>query len=226
VEASKGCITKATLQASRHNVKKTLYGPSVMSLKWVVSFLPIRVVPRAILVPFARVALLYYKEESIMRYKILEILEKNSKATPKQIAGMLGLNESMVAEEIISMENERIILQYGAIINWEKASNKDMVIALIDVKVTPQRDVGFDQLAAKIYKYPEVREIFLMSGSYDFSVQVVGKNLKEIADFVGKKLAIIDGVQSTTTHFVLKKYKVAHVILEDDEKDRRQVITP
>ncbi|MEW6621532.1 MAG: Lrp/AsnC family transcriptional regulator [Bacillota bacterium] len=161
-----------------------------------------------------------------MRYKILEILEKNSKATPKQIAGMLGLNESMVAEEIISMENERIILQYGAIINWEKASNKDMVIALIDVKVTPQRDVGFDQLAAKIYKYPEVREIFLMSGSYDFSVQVVGKNLKEIADFVGKKLAIIDGVQSTTTHFVLKKYKVAHVILEDDEKDRRQVITP
>jgi len=124
------------------------------------------------------------------------------------------------------MEQEGIILQYGAIINWAKAGKSNTVTALIDVKVIPQRDVGYDELAAKIYKYPEVESVFLMSGTYDFSVQIVGKSLQEVAEFVHKKLAIIEGVQSTTTHFVLKKYKFADVILENDEKDRRQVITP
>lgn len=161
-----------------------------------------------------------------MRCKILEILEKNGRLDYKQIAAMLDLDENEVKNEIFAMEQEGIILQYGALINWDKAGKNDVVTALIDVRVTPQRDVGFDELAAKIYKYPEVKSVFLMSGAYDFSVQIVGKSLKEVAEFVHKKLAIIEGVQSTTTHFVLKKYKVADVILEDDEKDRRQVITP
>ena len=139
---------------------------------------------------------------------------------------MLDLNEDDVKNEIIAMEQEGIILQYGALINWAKAGKTDVVSAIIDVRVTPQRDVGYDELAAKIYKHPEVESVFLMSGAYDFSVQIVGKSLQEVAEFVHKKLAIIEGVQSTTTHFVLKKYKFADVILENDEEDRRQVITP
>lgn len=161
-----------------------------------------------------------------MREKILNILETNSKIGSKQIAAMLDLQENDVRNEITAMENEGIILQYGALINWDKTEKNDMVTALIDVKVTPQRDVGFDELAAKIYNYPEVQSVLLMSGSYDFSVQIIGKTLRDVAEFVGKKLAIIEGVQSTTTHFVLKKYKISHVILEKNGKDRRQVITP
>ena len=161
-----------------------------------------------------------------MRYEILDILKKNARLDYKQIAAMLGLDENDVKNEILAMEQEGIILQYGALINWTKAGKTNAVSALIDVKVIPQRDVGYDELAAKIYKYPEVESVFLMSGTYDFSVQIVGKSLQEVAEFVHKKLAIIEGVQSTTTHFVLKKYKFADVILENDEKDRRQVITP
>jgi len=161
-----------------------------------------------------------------MRYEILDILKKNTRLDYKQIAAMLNLNENDVKKEILTMEQEGIILQYGALINWAKAGKTDVVSALIDVKVIPQRDVGYDELAAKIYKYPEVESVFLMSGTYDFSVQIVGKSLQEVAEFVHKKLAVIEGVQSTTTHFVLKKYKFADVVLENDEKDRRQVITP
>ncbi len=160
-----------------------------------------------------------------MRYEILEILEKNCKLTNKQIAVMIGAEEEDVKKEIAQMEKEGIILRYGALINWEKAGKNDSVSALIDVRVTPQRDVGFDELAEKIYKYPEVESVFLMSGGYDFSVKVVGKSLKQIAEFVGKKLAVIEGVQSTTTHFVLTKYKVDNVILDNNETDCRQVVT-
>ena len=161
-----------------------------------------------------------------MRNAILEILETNSKLTAKVISDMLNVDEQVVADEIEAMEKEGVILQYSTIINWDKVSKQDNVVALIDVKVIPQRDVGFDQLAEKIYKYPEVTSVFLMSGSYDFSVQVTGKNLKEVAEFVGKKLAVIDGVSGTTTHFLLKKYKISNVIIENGEKDRRQVVIP
>ncbi len=161
-----------------------------------------------------------------MRNAILEILETNSKLTAKVISDMLNVDEQVVADEIKAMEEEGVILQYSTIINWDKVSKQDNVVALIDVKVIPQRDVGFDQLAEKIYKYPEVTSVFLMSGSYDFSVQVTGKNLKEVAEFVGKKLAVIDGVSGTTTHFLLKKYKISNVIIENGEKDRRQVVIP
>lgn len=161
-----------------------------------------------------------------MRQEILELIENNSKLGIKEIAIMLNLDENKVKKGIKDMEDEGIILQYGTLINWDKVKRNDTVTALIDVKVTPQREVGFDGIAAKICKYPEVQSVSLMSGAYDFSVSVKGKDLKEVADFVGQKLATIEGVQSTTTNFLLKKYKESHVTLEDNEKDRRQVIIP
>jgi len=138
---------------------------------------------------------------------------------------MLGIDKSKVEKEIEAMEEEGIILQYSTLINWEKAG-VEQVSALIDVKVTPQRGVGFDDIAERIYRFPEVRSVMLMSGSYDLSVEVTGRNIKEVAQFVSQKLATLEHVQSTMTHFVLKRYKQQGVILENKEKDRRQVISP
>ena len=138
---------------------------------------------------------------------------------------MLGTDEATVASSIKSLEDERIIVSYGALINWEK-TDEEVVSALIDVKVIPQRDVGFDQVAERIQRYPEVKALYLMSGSYDLSVLVEGKSLKEVSKFVAEKLASIDNVQSTVTHFVLKKYKQDGIIFEDKEDDLRQVVTP
>lgn len=160
-----------------------------------------------------------------MRKKILELLETDSKLTAYQIATMLGLEKSEVEKEIEAMEEDGIILQYSTLVNWEKAGMEN-VSALIDVKVIPQRGVGFDEIAERIYRFPEVRSVTLMSGSYDLSVEVMGKSMKDLALFVSQKLATLDHVQSTMTHFVLKKYKEKGVILEDKEKDHRQVISP
>ncbi|SMB98082.1 transcriptional regulator, AsnC family [Thermanaeromonas toyohensis ToBE] len=160
-----------------------------------------------------------------MRKRILKLLESNSKLTPKEIALMLGLSPDQVAQEIAEMEKEKIILRYTTLINWEKVGEEE-VAALIDVKVTPQRDVGFDEVAARIYQYPEVKSVFLMSGSYDLSVLVQGKSLKEVASFVAQKLATLEHVQSTVTHFILKKYKQDGVIFEEEVIERRQVVQP
>lgn len=160
-----------------------------------------------------------------MRHKILRLLESNSKLTAKEIAVMLGLPVEQVTQEIAQMEKERIILGYSTLINWEKAGEEE-VAALIDVKVTPQHDVGFDEVASRIYRYSEVKSVFLMSGSYDLSVLVQGKSLKEVAYFVAQKLARLEHVQSTVTHFILKKYKQDGIIFEDLEADRRQVVQP
>lgn len=160
-----------------------------------------------------------------MEKRILEILEEDARLTPAQIAAMLGSNPEEVAATIRRLEEEKVIVKYQTLVNWEKAGN-DGVAALIEVKVTPQRDVGFDQVAARIYRFPEVRSVFLVSGSYDLSVVVEGKDLKDVARFVAEKLATLEHVQSTVTHFILKKYKQDGVILEDQEADRRQVVTP
>ena len=157
-----------------------------------------------------------------MRSAILRILERNCRLSTADLAKMLGTREEIVASEIKSLEEERIILSYGALINWEKAG-EEFVSALIDVKVTPQRDVGFDQVAER---FPEVKALYLMSGGYDLSVLVEGKTLKEVSKFVAEKLASIEHVQSTMTHFVLKKYKQVGIVFEDKEEDLRQVITP
>ena len=157
--------------------------------------------------------------------EILEVLQDNSRLGPEQIAVMLGMTRQDVEDRMKEMEEKRIIVKYNTIINWEKAG-EEVVSALIEVKVSPQRGAGFDKLAERIYRFPEVKAVYLMSGRYDFSVLVEGTNMKDVAFFVGTKLATIENVQSTATHFLLKKFKQAGVILEDKEEDRRLVISP
>lgn len=160
-----------------------------------------------------------------MRKKILDLLKYNAKLSVKEISVMLSIPVEQVAKEIYNLEQEKIILGYHTVVNWEKAG-VEKVSALIEVKVTPQRDVGFDEIAARIYRYPEVKSVSLISGSYDLSVQVQGMDLKEVANFVSQKLATLEHVQSTATHFILKRYKQDGVIFEDQETDRRQVLQP
>ena len=155
--------------------------------------------------------------------EILEILEKNSMATTEEIAAMTGMSETKVADVIAEYEKNGIILGYKAMVNWDK-TDRDYVTALIEVKLTPQRDKGFDRMAARIYKYPQVRACYLMSGSYDLTVIIQGKHLKEVAMFVSEKLSIIDGVLSTATHFVLKKYKDGNMLFEGIRSDGREAI--
>lgn len=155
--------------------------------------------------------------------EILDILEQNAKLTVAEAAAMTGLSEKEAADSIAAYEANRVILGYKALINWDR-TDRDFVTALIDVKLVPQRDKGFDSISERIYKYPQVKACWLMSGSYDLSVMIEGKNLKDVAMFVSEKLAVIDGVLSTSTHFVLKKYKDANTIFEGIQKDDREAI--
>lgn len=138
--------------------------------------------------------------------EILEILEKNGRRTPAEIAAMLGKDEAEVEKAMAEYRAAGVITGYTALVNWDKVE-KDRVTALIEVKVTPQRDRGFDKVAERIYSYPEVRACYLMSGGFDLTVVIEGKNLKEVALFVAEKLAPIPDVTSTATHFILKRYK-------------------
>lgn len=156
--------------------------------------------------------------------KILELLEKNSKLTAEQIAVMIDETPEAVAAAIQSFEKDKTILGYRAMINWEKTM-KESVIALIEVKVTPQMGEGFDKIAKRIYQYDVVQSVYLMSGGFDLCVMIEGKTLKEVALFVSEKLAPMDSVQSTATHFVLKKYKDAGVVFQCDSGDERRMIT-
>ncbi len=158
--------------------------------------------------------------------QILEILENDSRTGAEQIAIMLGMDVAEVRAKIAEWEAQKIIIKYNTIVNWEKLGD-DTVTAMIEVKIAPQRDAGYDSLAERIYRYPEVKSVLLMSGGYDLAVLIEGQSLKEVAMFVSEKLATIDGVQSTGTHFVLKKYKMGGVILNGKpEDDKRLVITP
>jgi len=138
--------------------------------------------------------------------EILEILEMNGRLSDEQIATMLGKSVEEVRAAIKRLEEEGIITGYTALVNWEKTA-KESVTALIEVKVTPQRGEGFDRVAERIYRYPEVKACYLMSGGFDLTVIVEGRSMKEVALFVAEKLAPIESVLSTSTHFVLKKYK-------------------
>lgn len=157
--------------------------------------------------------------------EIINMLQENSRIRPDQIASMLGLELADVENRIKTLEEEGIIAKYVTLINWEKTA-EEVVSALIEVKVVPQRGSGFDNIAERIYRFPEVKAVYLMSGGYDFSVLIEGKTMKEVALFVATKLATIENVQSTATHFVLKKYKQEGVIFEDKEQDRRLVVSP
>lgn len=160
-----------------------------------------------------------------MRNELLEALELDSRLTTSDLAVMIGANEVDVANEIDAMTKEKIICGYHALVNWDN-TNQDKVTALIEVKVTPQRGLGFDKIAERIYRFKEVKTFYLMSGGFDFTVVIEGKTMREVALFVGQKLAPLDGVVSTATHFVLKKYKDYGIILEEDKKDERMVVTP
>ncbi len=157
--------------------------------------------------------------------EILELLEDNAKLTPDEIAVMLNIDAAEVRGMIKELENQKAILSYMTLINWEKMG-EEKVSALIEVRITPQRDVGFDAVAERIYRFPEVRSMRLMSGTYDLAVFLEGRSMKEVSHFVSTKLATIEGVVSTTTHFVLKTYKQDGVIMEDGEEDRRLMISP
>ncbi|WHH60726.1 Lrp/AsnC family transcriptional regulator [Petroclostridium sp. X23] len=156
--------------------------------------------------------------------QILEILEKDNRVTPEQIAVMLNRDIEDVKAAIKKLEDDQVILRYKTLINWEK-TEKEFVTALIELKVTPQRGEGFDKVAERIYKYPQVKSVYLMSGGFDLTVIIEGRTMKEVALFVAEKLAPMESVLSTATHFVLKKYKDEGVIFEEKEKDDRQVIT-
>ena len=157
--------------------------------------------------------------------EILNILDKEKgNVSRAKIAQMLGMEEKEVADKIEKMEKENVIVGYKTIVNWDK-TDKDVVVALIELRITPQRGEGFDKVAERIYKYPQVKSLYLMSGAYDLAVTIEGKSMKEVALFVAQKLAPMDSIISTATHFVLKKYKEEGIVLEDDEKDTRQVIT-
>lgn len=156
---------------------------------------------------------------------ILEILEKNGpKVSNAQIAQMIGKTEDEVAAAIAEMEKENIIVGYKTMINRDKTDD-ERVTALIELRITPQRGEGYDKVAERIYKYPQVKSLYLMSGAYDLAVIIEGKTMKEVALFVAQKLATMETVMSTATHFMLKKYKDDGLIFYKDEKDTRQVIT-
>lgn len=160
-----------------------------------------------------------------MREQILKAIEKNSRIDLKELAIMLGEEEIDVVNEIAAMEAEGIICGYHTLIDWEKTSI-EKVSALIEVRVTPQRGQGFDTIAERIYKYPEVNSVYLISGGYDLLVSLEGKSLKEVSNFVSDKLSTLDTVLSTATHFILKKYKDHGTILAKKYVDERLKMTP
>ena len=155
-----------------------------------------------------------------MREKILTFIEKNSRIDVKDLAIMLGVDEVAVLNELEKMEDERIICGYHTLIDWDKVG-VEKVSALIEVRVTPQKGMGFDHVAERIYNYPEVNSVYLISGGFDFMVTLEGKSLREIAQFVSEKLAGLDQVISTKTYFILKKYKDHGTVMAVHTKDER-----
>ena len=161
----------------------------------------------------------------MLREELLAVIEKNSRIDLKELAVLLGIQEAEAVEELEALEREGVICGYHTLINWEKTSN-EKVTALIEVRVTPQRGQGFDKIAERIYRYPEVRSVYLISGGYDLMVILEGKSLKEISAFVSDKLSTLDTVLSTATHFILRKYKDHGTVMARKKEDEREMITP
>ena len=157
--------------------------------------------------------------------EILHILETDARTTPAQIAVQTGRSEEEVADAIRQAERDGTILRYKTVVDWEKAGEEE-VWALIEVRVAPQRDVGFDAVAERIYRFPEARSVYLGSGTYDLAVLVAGHTMQEVASFVAQRLASLESVQGTVTHFLLKRYKEDGVILAGEGKVDRLAISP
>ena len=160
-----------------------------------------------------------------LKVRILTIIEKNSRINIAELAVMLGTEEIEIANALQELEEDGIICGYHTMINWDK-TGIEKVTALIEVRVTPQRGRGFDDIAERIYKYPEVNTVYLMSGGYDLMVILEGKTLKEVAMFVSNKLSTLDYVVGTTTHFILRKYKDHGTIMSRKYEDLREIVTP
>ncbi len=160
-----------------------------------------------------------------LRTKILDILEKDARIHPSEVAVMLGEDEKLVSEEIERMESDGTILGYKAIVNPERVM-EDKVSCLIEVSVQPERGHGFDKIAERIYRFPEVRSVFLVSGRYDLLVILEGRTMREIANFVIEKLSVLPNVHATSSHFLLKKYKELGIILVEPEKRERLPVSP
>jgi len=155
---------------------------------------------------------------------VLKILEKDARATDKQIATMVGVSAAEVNKAIKQAEKDKIILKYKTVVNWERVEGDEQVWALIEVRVKPEPEAGFDSIAERIARYEQVRTLFLASGTYDLLLVVVGKTEHKVADFVSQNLAHLEGVQGTVTHFVLKRYKDDGEILEGGEGVKRQQV--
>jgi DNA-binding Lrp family transcriptional regulator len=160
-----------------------------------------------------------------LKLNILELLKEDARRSAELIATMLAEPEAEVAKAISEMEAEHVIVKYATVVNWSKVDD-EKVTALIEVQITPERGRGFDAIAERIYLYPEVKSVYLMSGAYDLLVEIEGRTLKEVASFVSNKLSPLDRVLSTKTNFILKKYKQDGIIFEDHEDDHRMLISP
>jgi len=160
-----------------------------------------------------------------LKLSILDLLKEDARLTPARIATMLGASEADVSRAIAEMERDHVIVKYSAVINWNKLDD-EKVTALIEVQCSPERGHGFERIAERIYLYPEVKSVYLMSGAFDLLVEIEGKNLKEVASFVSNKLSTIESVLSTKTYFILKKYKQDGVIFEEPEDDERLPVSP
>ena len=157
--------------------------------------------------------------------ELLELLEHDARRPVSELAAMMNKSEYEVEKDIKELEKNKIILSYNTLINWEKFGD-DTVTAVIEINLTPEREVGFDAIAERIYRFDEVKTVYLMSGSFDLLVIIEGKSLKDVANFVATRLSTIEGVTQTRSHFMLKPYKKDGIIIEDKEKDRRLVMTP
>ena len=155
--------------------------------------------------------------------KLLQLLEQDCTLTPEQLASMADMSVEDVKAEIKRYEDEKIILGYKAIVDWDR-TDREAVTALIEVKVTPQRGEGFDRVAERIYQYDEVESVYLMSGAYDLTVIISGRTLKEVAQFVGERLSTLEDVTGTATHFILKKYKEKHLIFQKQEAQEERFV--
>nr|WP_317356972.1 Lrp/AsnC family transcriptional regulator [uncultured Tyzzerella sp.] len=163
-----------------------------------------------------------------MEKDILELLEKNSRISFEDMANMLNTTKEEVEKIVKKLEENKTICGYPTLINWDKTDKEgDYITSLIEVKVTPQREQGFDKIAKRIYSFDEVKNLYLMSGTFDLLIVVEGKNIKDISSFVSTKLATLDCILSTSTHFVLKKYKDHGVVIDENTpNDERIIITP
>ena len=155
--------------------------------------------------------------------KLLRLLEADCTLTQEQLASMAGMTVDEVRKEIKQYEDDKVILGYKAIVDWDR-TQRESVTALIEVKVTPQRGDGFDRVAERIYQYDEVESVYLMSGAYDLTVIISGRTLKEVAQFVGERLSTLEDVTGTATHFILRKYKEKHLIFERQEQQEKEWI--